>query len=753
MLNKMNTGKKIMAGFAIAVAIFCVVGILSFRGLTNVFEAGNTIATVRLPSIQALLTISEAQTAVDGAENALLCTKVDKSARQASFQAFENAKKRADDAWKIYEPLPQTAEEAAIWKNFVPAWEKWWKDHEEFVRRAKDYDAADAGRASDIYDQMVNQALVVNVESFGAAEKLLNDVVEINTKQASEESKAADATMSSTKTQTILGIGIGLVVCCLLGFYLARSIGKNLSALIGEAKRLAQAAVDGQLSTRGNVECVSAEFQPIVAGVNTTLDAVIGPLNVAAKYVDQISKGDIPAKITDTYNGDFNVLKNNLNQCIDAVNLLVADANMLAKAAVGGKLATRADATKHQGDYNKIVQGVNDTLDAVVGPINEAADVLSGAANKDLTKRVKGDYKGQLGELKENINRALGNLDDALTQVAQAVEQVTSASNQISSSSQGLAEGASEQASSLEEISSSLEEMASMTKQNADNAMEGKKLSEQARGSADKGNEAMTRMGDAINKIKTSSDQTAKIIKTIDEIAFQTNLLALNAAVEAARAGEAGKGFAVVAEEVRNLAQRSAEAAKNTANMIEESVKNAENGVHISQEVAKNLLEITEGAGKVNALVAEIAAASTEQSQGIDQVNVAVAQMDQVTQQNAAGAEESASAAEELNGQSIELSDMVGKFKLSVEKKATRGTTATAQKPGHDDRRWASQHAVGGQSKVHNLLHAERSSPAGHLGQKKSAVQSKRGPTTSSRSKVAQAEEFIPLLEEEAVQV
>jgi len=175
----------------------------------------------------------------------------------------------------------------------------------------------------------------------------------------------------------------------------------------------------------------------------------------------------------------------------------------------------------------------------------------------------------------------------------------------------------------------------------------------------------MKRLSEAIDKIKVSSDSTAKIVKTIDEIAFQTNLLALNAAVEAARAGDAGKGFAVVAEEVRNLAMRSADAAKNTANMIEESVKNAEGGVSINQEVLRNLTEINSQVNKVSAVMAEIAAASEQQSQGVEQVNTAVEQMNTVTQQVAANAEESASAAEELSGQSEEMKGMVGAFRLT----------------------------------------------------------------------------------------
>jgi methyl-accepting chemotaxis protein len=260
--------------------------------------------------------------------------------------------------------------------------------------------------------------------------------------------------------------------------------------------------------------------------------------------------------------------------------------------------------------------------------------------------------------------------------LSHGAQQVASASGQISASSQSLAKGASESAASLEETSSSLEEISSMTKKNADTAHQASVLSAEAKSIADKGNGAMTKMGAAIAEIEKSASQTAKIIKTIDEIAFQTNLLALNAAVEAARAGEAGKGFAVVAEEVRNLAMRSAEAAKNTAGLIEGSVQNAKNGVAIADQVAQVLSEITTASAKVNMLVAEIAAASAEQSQGVSQVNQAIQQMDKVTQSNAAAAEESAASAQELNSQSEQLHSVVGDLRHLVQ-----GTNELAASP------------------------------------------------------------------------
>ena len=337
----------------------------------------------------------------------------------------------------------------------------------------------------------------------------------------------------------------------------------------------------------------------------------------------------------------------------------------LVAAAREGKLDKRVALGSSKGDFRTLLQSVNTMMDNIVNPINEVKSVMESAAHKNLQKRVNGEYEGQFDEIKVNVNAALDNLDDALQQVASSVEQVSSASSQIAGGSQSLAEGANEQASSLEEISSSLEEMSSMTKQSSDNANTAKSLSGDASTAADEGNKAMVKMSEAIGAIKDSSDSTARIIKTIDEIAFQTNLLALNAAVEAARAGEAGKGFAVVAEEVRNLAQRSAEAAKNTAELIEESQHNSDSGVQITTEVASILERIVGSTSKVNDLIGEIAAASDEQSNGIEQVNMAVAQLNRVTQTNSANSEESASASEELNSQAEELTAMVGSFALS----------------------------------------------------------------------------------------
>jgi methyl-accepting chemotaxis protein len=272
--------------------------------------------------------------------------------------------------------------------------------------------------------------------------------------------------------------------------------------------------------------------------------------------------------------------------------------------------------------------------------------------------------------MSRSITKVLGEIISGLLSSSQ---ELSSASAQVSDASQSLAEGSAEQAASLEESSASLEEMSSMTNKNAEAAGQANQLSNESQQVLDKANQAMEQLTQSMDEMRQAGEETSKIIKTIDEIAFQTNLLALNAAVEAARAGEAGAGFAVVADEVRNLAMRAAEAAKNTSGLIEHSVVNIKRGADLVENTNQAFGEVSDASQKVSSLVADIAAASSEQAQGIEQINNAVTDMDRVTQRVAAGAEQTASAAHELNSQAETMSGFVADLTSLVGQKLNHG--------------------------------------------------------------------------------
>lgn len=453
----------------------------------------------------------------------------------------------------------------------------------------------------------------------------------------------------------IVGIIVfGAAVIGSLYYGFSKKIVKPIENVVSAAKNITQGDFSTEFHFSGNNELgqISEAFREFHAY-----------LNHIASTIKKLSEGNFSYQFEG--NSGQDTVYRATESLKTALQELVNEINQIIESGKKGNFNTRLQPDRHSGEFGSIARGLNEILDSLAKPLNETTSIMQNLSNRDFTRKMTGTYSGDFEKMKNLINTTIENLEKNLSQVSLSASQVNSATNQINSSNQSIAQGASEQASSIQEISSSLQEMSSMTQQNTMNAKEARGLSEKANQTANDGLKSMRELSEVIERIKTSSDETAKIVKTIDDIAFQTNLLALNAAVEAARAGEAGKGFAVVAEEVRNLAMRSAEAAKNTTHLIEGSVRNAEDGVAVNKEVVIKLEGINEQVRKVNEVINEIAAASEQQAQGIGQVNTAVEQLNQVTQQNAASSEESASATSQLLNQANRLQQMLTVFKLN----------------------------------------------------------------------------------------
>ncbi|HWC95504.1 MAG TPA: methyl-accepting chemotaxis protein [Candidatus Sulfopaludibacter sp.] len=487
-------------------------------------------------------------------------------------------------------------------------------------------------------------------------------------------------------------------------------VGTVLQSLQKELARLIDASKDGELSERGKAEQFQGAYSEIVRGVNAMLDAILLPIGEGNRVLAQISGGKIDELIAQTYRGDHEKMKQAVNNVALVLQDLQRELGRLTDAAKEGRLAERGNRDHFQGAYAGIVGGVNAVLDAVITPLNVAANYVERISRGDVPPQITDTYQGDFNSIKNNLNNLIvamhevthaaediaqgnltvtirersaqdklmqalasmvGGLTRTVTDIRTIAGEVSSASQSISAASVQVSNGASAQAASAEEASSSMEEMVSNIKQNADNAQQTDKI-------ATKSAKDARESGKCVLEAVAAMKEIASKISIIEEIARQTNLLALNAAIEAARAGEHGKGFAVVAAEVRKLAERSQKAAGEINNLSNTTVK-------VSEKAGEMLDRLVPDIQKTAELVQEISAASREQDTGSEQINKALQQLEKVIQQNASAAEEMASTTEELTGQSDQLMSALGFFRTGdvgeapVARSAVRATGSLAK--------------------------------------------------------------------------
>lgn len=466
----------------------------------------------------------------------------------------------------------------------------------------------------------------------------------------------------------------------------------TMKSLLTEINGLIEAVKNGQLDKRGHTENFVGDWRELVVGMNNVIEAFAGPVSVTATYLERIAQGDIPTELDVEYQGDFNTIKTNLNTLIRTMSSILQEINRLIVAVQAGQLAMRGNTADFVGEWQELVIGMNNVLEAFVQPIGMAANTIDVIAKGELPEKITQHYNGDFNQIKDNLNLLIdataeitrvakemadGNLiiefeerssqdtqmqalnkmirkmKDAVKDVKMIAFHVVSNSEQLTASSENLSQAVSEQASTTEEVSASMEQMATNIRQNAENAGKTQKIAEQSKVYAEES-------GKVVAETVLSMKQITEKIMIIEEIAMQTRLLSLNATIEAARAQEHGKAFSVVAAEIRKLADTTKKAAEQI-NVL------ANSNQTISMQAGQMLTTLVPSIQQTAEFVTEISASTSEQSTGTEHINYAIQQLDQITQQNAVVAEDVASAASSLLTYAEQLQESISFFKIAKE--------------------------------------------------------------------------------------
>jgi methyl-accepting chemotaxis protein len=643
----LKIGKKLIIAFLAVSAITAFVGIMGIKNMSVMNEGAARmyqrellgVAHIKAANVD-LVNLARAE------KNMILCETLEQ--RRKYLDRSNKAEAEFVENLKAAKPLFHTEKGKELIAKTEQAWEDYDKVHKQVI------DVAMKEKLTE-KKESIGLSMGIAHEKINALEDVLGEATKLKEENAKEISEE-DAKVYASSRALMIGLILGAVaIGIFFGFFISSIIKKPVQNLLEAADKLAIGDVNVSIDVDSKDE---------LGVLAQSFKAMAENIRESAKGAEKVAEGDLTIEIKPKSEND--VLAKSMKNAVETLRGLVSEAGMLSKAAVEGKLATRGNVEKFKNGYRDIVKGVNDTLDAVIGPLKVSAKYVDQISKGFIPAGITDSYNGEFNEIKNNINTLIEKLSDVVSNVKMAADNVASGSQELSSSAQQMSQGATEQAASAEEVSSSMEQMVSNIKQNADNAQQTEKIALKASQDAKEGGKAVTETVSAMKEIATK-------ISIIEEIARQTNLLALNAAIEAARAGEHGKGFAVVATEVRKLAERSQIAAG-------EINKLSATSVDVAEKAGEMLTRIVPDIQKTAELVSEINAASNEQNAGAEQINKAIQQLDKVIQQNASATEEMASTSEELSSQSEQLMDVLEFFKIEGDSKPKTGRTHTSAK-------------------------------------------------------------------------
>jgi|WetSurMetagenome_2_1015567.scaffolds.fasta_scaffold00129_13 methyl-accepting chemotaxis protein len=596
MFDKLRIRAKLLLQTAILCTFIVLITLMSVYVFTRLNKSQNAIIKNELPTITALSGLKESMLQIAVAERGLYIEKLmTKAYRDQQYNSIKAAFATADSAISSYKTLNRSPDEDAIWNEFLLLYKKYLESHDEVIRVSKERDALIASGMTNSDQEMIdnmNEVISIAVPSrqkSNDAVAKLTQLITLSRKNSTNEADAAGKTARSLLVLLIIFAIISWGLGIIIGHRINVNIQKTLQDLVNQTKKLVGAALEGDLSARANVEETNMEFRDITMGFNNVVDAFATPLMLTSDYLTKISVGDMPPVITEKYKGDINIIINNLNLTITALNEIIEK----AKAVAGGDLTV------------------------------------------DLKKRSEKD------ELMESLTTMVKSTAAIISEFQAAANNISASSQQMSSTSQTLSQGASEQASSAEEVSSSMEEMAANILQNNENARTTEKMALSA-------SDEILKVTDAAGSNLKYMQDIADKVSIIGEIARQTNILALNAAVEAARAGEHGKGFAVVAAEVRKLAERSQVAAVEIENLTKNSVRATEESGNLLATIAPDINKTAKLVQEIAAASEEQNSGAEQVNNAIQQLNHVTQQNAAAAEEMATSSEELASQAQQL---------------------------------------------------------------------------------------------------------